>query len=254
LASGNSGCAVCVGRPPLRPSSPSSAISRTCGCSRWSSRSQDTWTRARYGPPSSRGANGLSPGSRGIDIRTSPLDSSPARAARVAPPLRADMHRHLWEAQDEVGVPSLRCLNFAAGAPQCQTPDLRALEVEYGVDDAEADLLSEIVGRFPRLTMLELHRLPKELYAEVPVESIARALSPLAQLRILRLNFALPGEPRPHLVIDRETYRPGPGRFAAFYKVWDVCRLSPTRCPGRSTSSGLCISRSRSLPGTNLQR
>ncbi|KAI0373638.1 hypothetical protein BV20DRAFT_1101136 [Pilatotrama ljubarskyi] len=71
---------------------------------------------------------------------------------------------------------------------QCSTPHLVHLEIEYSADKEEMALLRFLPHAFPELTSLMVHiyRLDCE-HEQIPVESIARALSPLSHLRTLRM-------------------------------------------------------------------
>ncbi|PIL36449.1 hypothetical protein GSI_00138 [Ganoderma sinense ZZ0214-1] len=81
---------------------------------------------------------------------------------------------------------------------RCGTPDLRTLELEYEVDEpgVDAELLQYVAASFPRLRTLELHRY-RNGDPVVPTAEIARYLSPLAELAMLKLHLDFPGTPPP---------------------------------------------------------
>ncbi|KAI0312591.1 hypothetical protein OF83DRAFT_1145378 [Amylostereum chailletii] len=69
---------------------------------------------------------------------------------------------------------------------QCRFDELYTLEVVYRADDAERELLAYIASEFSCLDTLEVHRYEKRL---MDMAELARILSPLQRLRVLRYRF-----------------------------------------------------------------
>ncbi|KAH9847801.1 hypothetical protein C2E23DRAFT_889589 [Lenzites betulinus] len=74
-------------------------------------------------------------------------------------------------------------------------PRLRVLELEYEEDGEDAALLQQIPVLFPGLTDLTIYWYRGSGTAEVPVDTMARALAPLNHLRVLRLYLDFPDIP-----------------------------------------------------------
>ncbi|CDO75742.1 hypothetical protein BN946_scf184921.g18 [Trametes cinnabarina] len=81
---------------------------------------------------------------------------------------------------------------------RCRSDLLEVLEIEYREDSEDARLLRSLSELFPALHTLTVFRYRCEpTNTDVPVESIAQALSTLRHLRILRIHLDFPNAPHP---------------------------------------------------------
>lgn len=108
-------------------------------------------------------------------------------------------YRVRWKYAEEGSEPILSCADIIRILDAFSARGLRALELVYLEDDLEDEMLACISRSCPQLAVLELHRYRKHPFSyfdwyrtcicSVPVESIARALTPFTALRTAKLNF-----------------------------------------------------------------
>ncbi|OBZ67372.1 hypothetical protein A0H81_12734 [Grifola frondosa] len=98
---------------------------------------------------------------------------------------------------------------------------LERLEIMYQVDSNDPRMIESVVGMFPQLRVLEIHRYPSHDNERAPMNEIVTMLSRLKELHVLRLNLPSPYHPLRHVKT---------GRHRVFEKqaqiVADVFRLS----------------------------
>ncbi|KAL1948562.1 hypothetical protein VTO73DRAFT_12637 [Trametes versicolor] len=92
-----------------------------------------------------------------------------------------------------------------------RAPGLAVLELVYFADEADDDLLALIAHAFPKLQYLQLHRYRRSSEEVVDHQYIARILSALKSVLVLRLNLDFPGDPG--------EYKPNVGNGSAL-KQW----------------------------------
>ncbi|OBZ67379.1 hypothetical protein A0H81_12717 [Grifola frondosa] len=87
------------------------------------------------------------------------------------------------------GTDLLRILNTRTFAT------LERLEIVYRADSNDPQMIECVVGMFPQLQFLEIHRYPSHDNERPPMNEIVTTLSRLKTLRVLRLNLHSPHHP-----------------------------------------------------------
>ncbi|KAL7284057.1 hypothetical protein ACG7TL_001334 [Trametes sanguinea] len=117
---------------------------------------------------------------------------------------RNAMNRLRWQS------PVLTASEMLSILQRCRSVPLEQLEIEYQVDENDEVLLRSLAELFPALRTLTVYRYRAEGSSDdIPVESIAQALSHLHHLRVLRAHLDFPHAP--HTLSPFQTY---PRRFA----------------------------------------
>ncbi|KAI9065594.1 hypothetical protein FKP32DRAFT_1567565 [Trametes sanguinea] len=139
-----------------------------------------------------------------------------------------DAMRRLWWKS-----PILTASELLTILRRCQAAPLEHLEIEYEVDDHDEALLRSLSELFPALRTLTVFRYrPKDHTGEIQVESIARALSNLLHLRVLRIHLDFPHAPHPLSPIETWSCFAELDAFQAFLSI-------PAETLARNLSSSL---------------
>ncbi|KAI0761617.1 hypothetical protein BD413DRAFT_241782 [Trametes elegans] len=82
-----------------------------------------------------------------------------------------------------------------------RSPHVTDLDIEYQQDDQEMALLEFLPLAYPNLTQLTLHRYRAPDSADIDVAELARLITPLDRLRVLRLHLDFSYAPHPFTVM-----------------------------------------------------
>ncbi|KAI0660041.1 hypothetical protein C8Q70DRAFT_977708 [Cubamyces menziesii] len=145
-----------------------------------------------------------------VTLCLSHLDPTDAFYSHLPPTLRQlslrcwprhylHQHRHDLKAMARLEWQSQLCTatDLLFVLRRCRFDSLEDLEIEYEEDDAEEHLLRSIPERFPHLTYLTIYRYRRTGSPSVKAADVARALSRLQTLRVLRIHLDLAEAPHP---------------------------------------------------------
>ncbi|KAI0372093.1 hypothetical protein BV20DRAFT_964818 [Pilatotrama ljubarskyi] len=134
------------------------------------------------------------------------------------------MHQHRHDrrtVEDELRwtSPILKASEMHTLLRRCQSRSLEELEIEYEEDAFDATLLRSIASHFPNLRTLTIFRYRSRDNDDVPVANVARALSSLAHLRVLRIHLDFQGTPHPLVCFMPRPNRKAVDGFEAHRKL-----------------------------------